>query len=365
MPLLITTTVFLEGNATEQRLEIVIHRWSAGPPPEAPEGQDSEPPEQPMDPEPGPQTFVISVARQPSFIQNISWIDGPEIVFEPDEVDKTVTLQFDTGAEGDTDQHEEEAELVLLIEAGDETIEPPEQELVIPLNFTRAPELEEPAVTICALKPDAPEDFPIEDAIDFCDPERVPVLKYDRIVVFFTPNRDLREPIGEAQSFNWRIVSPTEYSATGGSFWNQGTVEEPELTMEFTREGSPGRFAVEIDLWDARRRPGSGPGTDGPGHLHPADGGGQARAHGRVRPGRADADSRRRVPGRGHLRDRGTRAAVQGICRRAGREAGASLRRTAARGQRDLRRAPGRRHPGVHRPRCSMALARHGAGERG
>jgi len=237
-PLPITTTVFLEGNSTEQKLEIVIHRWSGVLPPLEEDDEARIPPdEEGEEVEAEPQSFVVSVGEQPSFIQNISWIDGPELVFEPGENSKTVTLVFDTAAEGESGLPEEKAELVLVIEARDDTIEPDRRELVLPLVFTRALNPEEAVVTVCALREDAPEDFPIEEAFQYCDPERVPVLKYDRAVAFVTPARDLRLPIGENQYFSLQILGPDDERAGGFTFWNEGTEDEPELSVPFAVEG--------------------------------------------------------------------------------------------------------------------------------
>jgi len=253
-PLPITTTVFLEGNSTGEQLEIVIHRWTGVLPPLEEDDEDRVPPdEEGEEVEAEPQSFVVSVSEQPSFIQNISWIDGPELVFEPGENSKTVTLVFDTAAEGESGLPEEEAELVLVIEARDDTIEPDRRELEVPIKFKRALAPEEAAVTVCALREDAPEDFPIEEAFRYCDPERVPVLKYDRAVAFVTPARDLRLPIGEDQDFALQILGPDGNRVGGLTFWNKGSEDEPEISVPFTVEGSPGRFAIPLHLWRQHR----------------------------------------------------------------------------------------------------------------
>ena len=249
-PLPITTTVFLEGNSTGEQLEIVIHRWTGVLPPPEEDDEDRVPPdEEGEEVEAEPQSFVVSVSEQPSFIQNISWIDGPELVFEPGESSKTVTLVFDTAAEGESGLPEEEAELVLQIDARDDEVEPSQRELVVPLVFKRALEPGDAAVTVCALREDAPEDFPIEEAFQYCDPERVPVLKYDRAVAFVTPARDLRLPIGEDQDFSLQILGPDGNKVGGLTFWNEGSEDEPDLSVPFTVEGSPGRFAIPLHLW--------------------------------------------------------------------------------------------------------------------
>lgn len=262
-PLTITVPVLLEGGSTGEQLEIVIHRWTGVLPPFSEEGRVPAQDDEAVEAE--PQHFVVSVAEQPIFIKNISWIDGPELVYEPGESSKTVTLVFDTAAEGESGLPEEEAELVLHVEARDETVEPNPREVVVPLLFKRALVPGESTVTVCALRGDAPDDFPIEEAFQYCDPDRVPVLRYDRIVVFFTPARDLREPIGEAQYFAMQILGPHGDRVGGATFWNEGSVEEPVLSMPFTVEGSPGRFAVPLELWDLRDDPDPTRASKGPG----------------------------------------------------------------------------------------------------
>jgi len=272
-PLEMTSPVFLEGNSTGEQLEIVIHLWSGVLPALEEDESEHELPEEDEAVEAGPQSFVVSVGDYPSFIQNVSWIDGPELVFEPGESSKTVTLVFDTTAEGEAGLPEEEAELVLFVDARDDEIKPGRRELVVPLIFKRALIPEESTIMVCALRSDTPEDFPIEEAYAYCDPERTPVLRYDRVVVFFTPERDLREPVGQAQAFLWQIVDSGGKRIRGGAFSPpSGDADEseeapapftvngaPNRSMHATVEGSPGRFAVEVDLWgfsdDADRGP--------------------------------------------------------------------------------------------------------------
>ena len=240
--------VQLEGDHKDLRLELVVHRWSDRGP------QDE-----------GGQRFVVSVTEQPAFVRNLRWEGGPELDFAPGEHSKTVSLVFDTAAEGATGEAREEARIVLRIQPRHEAVFPPEREIAIPIRFSRAPAPGEATVAVCALRGDAPEEFTVERAFEHCDPERAPVLSSDRVVVFFTPARDLREPIGENQFFNWRILGPNGARVAGGEFRDRGAAGAPELTLPFTVEGSPGRFAVPVELWNPRDDPDPARARMGPG----------------------------------------------------------------------------------------------------
>lgn len=240
----------LEGDQKDLRLELVVHRWSDRGP------QDE-----------GGQRFEVSVAEQPAFVRNVRWEGGPQLDFAPGEHSKTVILVFDTAAERATGEDREEARIVLRVEARHEAVSPPEREVAIPLRFSRAAAPGAATVAVCALRGDAPEDLPVERAFEHCDPERAPVLWSDRIVVFFTPARDLREPIGERQFFNWRILGPNGARVAGGEFRDRGAAGAPELTMPFAVEGSPGRFAVPVELWNPRDDPDPARARAGPGRY--------------------------------------------------------------------------------------------------
>jgi len=238
------------GNQQGVRLELVVHRWSDR---GAQDGQG--------------QRFTVSVAEQPAFITNLRWEGGPELEFAPGEHSKVVTLVFDTTAAGATGEPEEDGRLLLRVEAHHEAVTPPERELEVPLHFTRALTPGEAVVAVCALRSDAPEGLAIEQAFAHCDPERTPVLTSDRIVVFFTPARDLGEPIGEDQFFNWRILGPNGDRVAGGEFRDRGTPGAPELTVPFAADGSPGRLAVALDLWSPRDDPDPARARKGPGRY--------------------------------------------------------------------------------------------------
>jgi beta-lactam-binding protein with PASTA domain len=125
-----------------------------------------------------------------------------------------------------------------------------------------------PSMTACVIRADAPDDFPVENTVDYCDFEQQ-TTEFDRVGVFFTPPRDLSEPIEEREPFHWRILGPNgnvQRIRSGTYDTVQVFAPREELSTPFAKEGSPGRFAAVIDLWDRRDDPDpaaahSGPGT--------------------------------------------------------------------------------------------------------
>ena len=120
-----------------------------------------------------------------------------------------------------------------------------------------------PIVSACALRDDAPDTMDVENAVDYCDPERQP-WEYDRIAVFFTPSRDVREPVEDREPFLWRIIGPHGDPLGQGASGSFGP-RLPDDTTPFARDGSPGRFAALIDLWDRDDRPDPAESRGGPG----------------------------------------------------------------------------------------------------
>lgn len=126
-----------------------------------------------------------------------------------------------------------------------------------------------PAITACPIRPDAPDNFPTQDAIDYCDPSRAP-HEYDRVAVFFTPPRNLREPIADSPPFHWRIVGPNgnQVPVRGATYGTWGAFApklEARRSTPFAKDGSPGRFVAVTELWDRRDKPDPAAATRGPG----------------------------------------------------------------------------------------------------
>lgn len=207
---------------------------------------------------------IVNSSREPLVGVQAEAVDVPPNIvnlrIEPGRIDRIehdrsaeLTVLFDVAA-GAPAGSSELVRFIVHLEEGslDHTI------AELRLKIAPAPEL-----SVCAIRGDAPEDFPAEDAIDYCDPEREPT-EYDRVAVFFTPPHDVSDPVEEREPFMWRVLGPNGDPQSGGS-----GAFAPELESHhkpFAKEGSPGRFAVVLELWDrtdppdpARAR--SGPGT--------------------------------------------------------------------------------------------------------
>lgn len=104
--------------------------------------------------------------------------------------------------------------------------------------------LPEAKVTVCALGDGAPLSPTAADLASLCDPARVPVLSVDRVAVFFTPARDLREPVPDDRAFAWRIVDPGGRGVRSGYFFTPGPGGGGIPTTPLLPAGAPGRFGV-------------------------------------------------------------------------------------------------------------------------
>jgi len=128
--------------------------------------------------------------------------------------------------------------------------EPPEERIVASRDVQAFP-----------IKPGAPDDFPIANTIDYCDPERE-LMEYDRVAVFFTPPHDVSEPLKERDPFLWEVLGPNGDTVASGSF-------APELDnvypLPLAKEGSPGRCVTVLNLWVRHDNPDPAKAESGPG----------------------------------------------------------------------------------------------------
>ncbi len=247
-PLPIVAHISLKGGQKAQQLEIVVHRWRAI--------REAGPTSQ--------QSFSVSIASQPPFIENVSFPDGPDVKFGPEEARKTVTLQFDVATAAPVS----EGELVLLVRARDDRMVPSQRRLTIPLQYAGASVYPHPSVATCVLLVDAPDDFPVENAVDFCDPNATTPGEYDRVAVFFTPARDLREPLESRAPFQWRILNPvgTRVLVRGaGGFYVGEFAPGTEGSLPLAKQGSPEALAVVLELWERSDDPDPAVARAGPG----------------------------------------------------------------------------------------------------
>jgi beta-lactam-binding protein with PASTA domain len=131
--------------------------------------------------------------------------------------------------------------------------------LLVPYEIEPPPVLADPLVHVCRIRDDAPEDFPHEDAVDFCDQELAPT-EYDRVAIFFTPPRDFREPFEERDPFDWHILGPNGNLLVSGAF-----DPDQEGGPVFAKEGSPAPFVAVADLWRRSDSPDPAEARSGPG----------------------------------------------------------------------------------------------------
>ena len=201
--------------------------------------------------------LTATVLEVPSSITNLSIAPARIDMIEHDR-SAEFTVRFDV-SEGAPEGALEPIRFEVAAEDG----ELPTTRANLYLTITAPPDL-----SVCAIRGDAPTDFPVEDAIDHCAPEVEPG-EYDRVAVFFNPPRDLSEPLEDRDPFNWRILGPNGdeqliRAATPGIAGE--FAPRNEGSTAFAKEGSPGRFVAIIDLWDRFDDPDpeaarSGPGT--------------------------------------------------------------------------------------------------------
>jgi beta-lactam-binding protein with PASTA domain/tetratricopeptide (TPR) repeat protein len=229
-PLTVRQAVRIDGDQQQQRIRLVVHRW----------GRDT------VRDNEREQRFVVSIASQPDFVRNLTWVDGPTVTIAPAAHSTTVTLQFDTLGAGPGGAERRAEDLVLLVRADSEHTQPGERELTVPLDFFPASRPADRESEVCVLRDDAPAEIAPVDALEYCDPDVSEPGEYDRIAIFFTPARDLREPLAERASFLWRVVNPN-----GDRVLGSDGVFDPNSPEESAAAASaPGRFVQVVDLWN-------------------------------------------------------------------------------------------------------------------
>ena len=131
----------------------------------------------------------------------------------------------------------------ILIEAVDQGVRPRERLLKIPFNHDVRP----PSKVIAyPIKDGAPDEFPPEDAIDFCDTSVQKVSKFDRVAVFFTPAINLDPPLA-GKHFLWQVETPGQRRFRRGEARFDPKSGGVEMSLPFAKQGSPGIFALVHD----------------------------------------------------------------------------------------------------------------------
>ena len=167
---LYTETISLEKSEEEQQIEIVIARW----------GTNRK-----------KSSFKLSIESVPSFMQNVKWVEGNELSFEPDEADKPVVLSFKL-----KDAKKSEAQdLVLVITSSDENLVPKIRKIVLPF---KGPEKDVESIIICPYDSDKEKD---DDTDKICK-KNIPVHAEEEYKVLVDPGISWKTP------FELRILSP-------------------------------------------------------------------------------------------------------------------------------------------------------------
>jgi len=227
----------VKGGEKGQRIRLIVNRWG-GPL---------------LTDEKGTREFRVSVVSKPAFIETMRWLEGPTLRFAADEWNKAAVLEFDAGPGEATAQARQDAEIVLKVEAVDPQTVPPSRVVKLPLLFHRGIQPEgEALVRAFPVKPDAPDRFPMEQAADHCALDATTLNEYDRIVVFFTPKRDLGGDYRE--EFRYRLKDGAGKGVADGDWKKLDAGEENPFAPVPTRPGSPGRLVVSspksLDLYE-------------------------------------------------------------------------------------------------------------------
>lgn len=212
----------IEAGVEGYRIEIEVHRWGD--------------PEQDFEAE-------IAIAAKPAFLGDVRVVEGSSLNITAGETSAVVTIRFDA-LEGVSARGDET--LQVSISPADEQFIPATRLLEIPFDLRTR---EDPLVLVYALSEDAPERFPFQDAIDHVDAGVSDIMTHDQVALFFTPARDLGEPL-ENKNFSWRIRRQSDgEDVAGGTFAFIGADGSALERLPFAKEGSPARFAVPLDPW--------------------------------------------------------------------------------------------------------------------
>jgi len=275
----------VKGGEKGQRIRLIVNRWG-GPL---------------LTDEKGTREFRVSVVSKPTFIERMRWLEGPTLRFAPDEWNKAAVLEFDAGPGEATAQAPQDAEIVLKVEAvGAQTV-PPSRVVKLPLRFHRGIQAGgEALVRAFPVKPGAPNTFPMVQAADHCALDATTLNEYDRIVVFFTPKRDLGNDYRE--EFRYRVKDGAGKPVAGGDWKKLDEGEENHSAPVPARPGSPARLVdntwIRLDLYEpgvfvletvrlkVKATVGSSPFGQGLAHEHVEDGAWQEEGRFEVRDGR-------------------------------------------------------------------------------
>ena len=185
----------------------------------------------------------VKVIKHPAGLTNFQ-VTPPHVDSLPSGETATFLVRFDVAENA---ERQDFAEIVFLVSSKNADFNEPQPRISVAI-------LERHIANVVAypLKPDAPDNFSMEEAAAHCALDISEVNEYDKIILFFTPKRDLNE--SNPEEFRFRVKNPNGKVVRQGEFIRpEPGDEECSACLTFTRPGSPGRFAVKLDLWDTQR----------------------------------------------------------------------------------------------------------------
>ncbi len=181
------------------------------------------------------KNLTLSLYGEPRWITNIRIeADGTDDL--PPEESRVFTIRFDARADVQAGVTET---VVFKVSADMIAIDYPDPKMTVRVDSSGIHPIES---VVRGSKADAPDKFPMERAEAYCALDADALNEYDRIVVFFTPQRDLGEDYRE--EFRYRLRDGAGKKISGGD-WKQVAPGEQNPAAPFrTVCGSPGRLVV-------------------------------------------------------------------------------------------------------------------------
>ena len=183
------------------------------------------------------KNLTLSVYGEPRWITNMRIeADGTDDL--PPEESRVFTIRFDARADVQAGVTET---VVFKVSADMIAIDYPDPKMTVRFDSSGIHPIES-VVRACPLKADAPDKFPMERAEAYCALDAAALNEYDRIVVFFTPQRDLGEDYRE--EFRYRLRDGAGKKISGGDWKQVAPGEQNPAAPLRTVRGSPGRLVV-------------------------------------------------------------------------------------------------------------------------
>ncbi|MEW6404086.1 MAG: PASTA domain-containing protein [Chloroflexota bacterium] len=236
------------------------------------------------------RNLSLSVSNTPKWITNIR-IESDSKDELPPGKSRIFTIRFDAPANVQASITET---VVFKVSADMIVLDYPRPQMNVRIESSK---IESGKATVQAfpLKPGAPEKIPMEQAVTHCVLDVKTINEYDRIVVFFTPKRNLSE--GYPEEFRYRLKDSSGKKISGGDWIKTDPGEQNPSAPVRTTPNSPGLLAINHIIPLNIHQPGifvletirlkrtSGAGLFGQGQGHAEDGEWQEEGRFEVREG--------------------------------------------------------------------------------